>query len=70
MLAGTSTQRTTVASISSAIPTPKPTCWISAIWPLANPTKTAMMISAAPVITLAVVATAYATASSFSPVRR
>ncbi len=70
MLAGTSTQRMIVASMRSATPTPNPTCCVSARSPLANPAKTTMMMSAAPVITRAVVATACATASSLLPVWR
>ena len=70
MLAGRSTDRISVASISSEMATPKPICWNMTRSPRAKPTKTAMMISAAPVISRAVEATPYATASSLSPVCR
>ena len=52
-----------VASISSATATPKPICWNMTRSPIAKPTKTATMISAAPVISRAVEATPHATAS-------
>ena len=54
MLAGTSTQRTMVASTSRATATPKPICWNMTRSPAAKPPKTAMMISAAPVMSRAV----------------
>ena len=47
-----------VASISSATATPKPICWNMTRSPIAKPLKTATMISAAPVISRAVEATA------------
>jgi hypothetical protein len=54
MLAGTSTARTIVASIRSATATPNPICWNMIRSPIAKPQKTAMMISAAPVMSRAV----------------
>ena len=54
MPAGTSTARTIVASIRSATATPKPICWNMIRSPIAKPQKTAMMMSAAPVIRRAV----------------
>ena len=66
--AGTSTERITVASIRSATATPKPICWNITSSPVAKPTKTTMMISAAPVISREVVRTPNATASLESPV--
>ena len=50
MLAGTSTERTIVASSSTATARPNPICWNITRSPLANPTNTATMISAAPVM--------------------
>ena len=69
MAAGMTTRRTIVASISSAIATPKPICWNETSSPAAKPTKTAMMISAAPVISRAVEATPKMIASVVSPRR-
>ena len=50
MLDGTRTVRITVASRSSAPPTPKPICWKPTRSPVANPANTTTMISAAPVM--------------------
>jgi hypothetical protein len=52
--AGTSTERMSVASISSATAIPNPICWNITRSPAAKPAKTATMISAAPVIMRAV----------------
>ena len=68
MLAGTSTVRTIVASMRSATATPKPICWNITRSPAAKPPKTAMMISAAPVISRAVEPTPNATEPAVSPV--
>ena len=57
-----------MASIRSATATPKPICWNITSSPEAKPVKTTMMISAAPVISRAVVLTPNATASLESPV--
>ena len=62
MALGSSTERINVASIGSAIPTPKPICWNIESCPLANPANAATMISAAPVMILAVVDIPKATA--------
>ena len=66
MAAGSSTERMIVASISSATAMPKPICWNITRSPIAKPLKTATMISAAPVISLAVEETPYSTASRSS----
>jgi hypothetical protein len=55
-----------VASISSETATPKPICWNMTRSPTAKPPNTAMMISAAPVISLAVEPIPCATAESLS----
>ena len=69
--AGSRTERMIVASISSATATPKPICWNMTRSPMAKPTKTATMISAAPVMIRAVEPTPCATASVVSsPSRR
>ena len=65
--AGTITERTSVASISTAAPRPKPICWNITSCPVANPANTATMISAAPVISRAVVRTPNAALSRVSP---
>ena len=57
-----------VASISSATATPKPICWNMTRSPRAKPLKTATMIRAAPVISRAVEATVWVTASVVEPV--
>src|SRR5215204_604495 len=54
IVAGTRTERTMVASISSATAMPKPICWNAIVSPIAKPQKTAMMMSAAPVMRRAV----------------
>ena len=68
MLAGTRTQRTIVASTRRATATPKPICWNITRSPAAKPPKTAMMISAAPVISRAVEPTPKEMAAAVSPV--
>ena len=55
-----------VASIRSAIATPKPICWNMIRSPRAKPEKTATMISAAPVMMRAVEPTPKVTASVVS----
>jgi hypothetical protein len=67
MVAGTTTERMTVASIRRATATPKPICWNMISSPMAKPQKTAMMISAAPVMSRAVEPTPNETASPLSP---
>ena len=62
MVAGSTTERMIVASISSATATPKPICWNMISSPLAKPANTATMISAAPVMIRAVEATPKTTA--------
>jgi hypothetical protein len=57
-----------VASIRSATAIPKPICWNMTRSPIANPMKTATMISAAPVMIRAVEPIPKATASAVSPV--
>ena len=54
MLAGTSTDRTTVASMKTATASPKPVCWRSTRRPAAKPANTAIMMAAAPVMMCAV----------------
>jgi hypothetical protein len=54
IVAGTTTERITVASMRRATAIPKPICWNMIRSPIANPQKTAMMISAAPVMRRAV----------------
>src|SRR5581483_3119125 len=66
--AGSSTVRMIVASIRSATAMPNPICWNMTRSPLAKPVKTATMMSAAPVINRAVVATACVTDSAVEPV--
>ena len=61
MLAGTSTIRTIVASTMIATASPKPTCWKVTRSLEAIPAKTATMISAAPVMMLAVWRRPYST---------
>ena len=63
MLAGTSIERTRVASKNMATASPKPTCWFATVSPDAKPPNTATMMTAAPVISPAVDRTPYATAS-------
>src|SRR5215211_261610 len=65
--AGTSTERTTVASMRSAIAMPKPICWNITSSPAAKPAKTATMIRAAPVMIRAVEPMPKRTASALSP---
>ncbi len=67
--AGTSTERTIVASTSSAIAIPKPICWNITSSPAAKPRKTATMISAAPVMIRPVEEMPKETASVVSRVR-
>ncbi|HSB86010.1 MAG TPA: hypothetical protein VLD86_06875 [Ilumatobacteraceae bacterium] len=55
MLARTSTDRTMMASRSTAIASPIPTCWKGTQRAHAKPPNTATMISAAPVMMAAVV---------------
>lgn len=57
MLAGTRMIRMIVASRSTAMANPKPTCWNMTRSPAAKPLKTATMINAAPVMIPAVVRT-------------
>src|SRR5262245_54358562 len=64
---GSRIERTIVASIRSATATPNPICWNMISSPRAKPVKTAMMISAAPVMIRAVDATPKVTASVVSP---
>ena len=66
--AGTSTERTTVASIRRATAIPKPICWNITRSPIAKPTKTATMMSAAPVMRRAVEPIPNAIASFVEPV--
>src|SRR5215213_7724515 len=66
--AGTSTERTIVASISNATATPNPICWNITRSPCAKPRKTATMISAAPVMMCAVELIPHTTASLVFPV--
>jgi hypothetical protein len=68
MAAGTSTERTRVASISTATARPKPVCCSSTSWPAANPANTATMITAAPVMIPPVVRRPNDTASRLSSV--
>ena len=68
MLAGSSTDRISVASISRETATPKPICWNMTRSPAAKPPKTAMMMSAAPVMSRAVELTPKATEPGVSPV--
>src|SRR5262249_16178403 len=65
---GRTAGRMMVASIRRAAATPKPICWNMISSPLAKPAKTATMISAAPVMILAVEATPKVIASVVSPV--
>ena len=53
-ITGTSTERTMVASSSTAAARPKPICWKLTRRPAAKPAKTATMMAAAPVIKAAV----------------
>ena len=57
-----------MASISSATAMPKPICWKAIVSPIAKPQKTAMMISAAPVMRRAVEPMPKEMAASVSPV--
>src|SRR5262249_22301608 len=66
---GRRTERTIVASSSSATATPNPICWNMISSPRANPVNTAIMISAAPVMISAVDATPKVTARVESPTR-
>jgi len=69
MLAGTRTERITVASIRTATARPKPICWNMTSCPLANPANTAIMIRAAPVMILPVAWSPTATDSRLLPVK-
>ncbi len=68
IVAGTSTERTTVASTETATASPKPNCCIITSSPSAKPPKTATMIKAAPVINRPVERSPKATDSLLSPV--
>ena len=65
---GKTTERIMVASRRSATATPNPICWNMSSWPRANPENTTTMMSAAPVMILAVDATPPTTASVVEPV--
>jgi hypothetical protein len=69
MNAGTSIARTIVASISTAIASPNPICFISGIATSRNEAKIATMIVAAEVTTPPVRSSPRATASTVSPLR-
>ncbi len=66
--AGTRTERTIVASISTATPRPNPISCRNTSRPEANPPNTATMISAAPVMMPPVVRRPNDTAPRLSPV--
>ena len=68
MVAGTSTIRTRVASMSIATARPSPICLMTSSGPRANERNTMIMMAAAAVITLAVAASPSATASPLSSV--
>jgi hypothetical protein len=69
MKAGTSTMRTTVASSSTATARPKPRSCITSTPAKAKAPKTAIMMSAAELITVAVALNPSVVASVFRPVR-
>ena len=69
MVAGTSTMRTTVASMKIAVARPSPKSLMVVASPSTKLPNTVTMMSAAAVITLAVDASPSATASALSPVR-
>ena len=70
MVAGTSRTRTIVASTATAMAIPTPMLLIVMTSASANAAKTETMISAAPVMTPAVLASPSATDAVLSPVRR
>ena len=68
IVAGTSTIRTMVASTKMAVARPRPNILIAGSSPSTKPRKTEIMISAAEVITRAVLAMPRTTEASLSPV--
>jgi hypothetical protein len=70
MVEGTSATRTMVASMNTATARPRPICWMMMLSPSANPMNTTIMISAAEVMTRAVLEMPATTLSVLSPDRR
>ena len=68
IVAGTSTIRTMVASTKMAVARPRPNILMAGSSPSTKPRKTEIMISAADVITRAVLAMPRTTEASLSPV--
>ena len=70
MVAGTSTTRTTVASMNTAVARPRPNILMTGSTLSTKAAKTLIMMSAAEVMTRAVEAMPSTTATSLSPRRR